>query len=133
MEITVYRDAPLASEVRSLPAATYNLTRTLLSRTVGALFVPLRSMQFLAIVDQEEILFVDHLFKELAVAAWQNFNPGARESLHDPVTFDALYYREDAQVSMGRLQGEFLKALQQLERRNAPAGEARVLKFERMS
>ncbi len=131
MEITIYRDDPIGRETRSLPATTYNLSRTLLAHAGGALFVPVRSMQFLVIVDREEIVFVDHLHKELAVISWQRFRPGDRESLEDPVSFDALYYREDAQGLMLRMQSEFHRALVQLEERKAPGGQAVLLKFAR--
>ncbi|MBW8078864.1 MAG: hypothetical protein GJU76_12500, partial [Gallionella sp.] len=51
MEITCYRDAPYAQENLALPAATYNLAHTLLSRAPGGnLFVPLRGLQYLCII-----------------------------------------------------------------------------------
>lgn len=131
MDITIYRDPPRAREFRTLPAATYNLIRKLQGRASGALFVPVRSMQFLAVADAEEIVFVDHLHKELAVLSWTHFNPQARESLEDPVRFEALYYREDALALMRQLQGEFHRALLQLENRLTLSGPARVIKFER--
>jgi hypothetical protein len=131
MEITIYRDPPLAREERLLPAAAYNLAHTLLARSHGALFVPVRSMQFLAIVDAEEIVFVDHDHKSLAALAWQRFRPQARAALDEPVQYDAVYYREDGGEIMCRLQAEFPKALAALADKERPEGPARVLKFEK--
>jgi hypothetical protein len=130
MEITVYREQALASEARGLPATVYNLTRTLLARSPGALFVPIRSMQFLAIVDAEEVVFVDHLHKSLAVLAWRRFQPQARAGLDEPVAYEAVYYRTDAARIMQRLQGEFARALTPLADKERTEGPARVLKFQ---
>lgn len=131
MEITIYRDPPLARMESTLPAATYNLAHTMLARSPGVLFVPIRSMQFLAIVDAEEVVFVDHLDKSEAVLAWRGFCPQARATLDGPVPYEAVYYRQDGGEIMRRLQPEFAKALADLSGRHRPDGPARVLKFER--
>ncbi|MFZ5483558.1 MAG: hypothetical protein ACOZB0_04935 [Pseudomonadota bacterium] len=131
MEIAIHRTPPLATEARSLPAAVYNLGRTLLARSPGVLFVPIRSMQFLAILDAEEIIFVDHLEKNWAVLAWRSFRPQLRDTLDAPVSFEAAYYRADAAGLMRQLQGDYAKALQALASKTRFDGPARVLKFER--
>lgn len=131
MDVTIHRYPALAREARQLPANTYNLAHTLLARSPGAVFVPIRSMQFLAVIDAEEIVFVDHLQKSLAVLAWQNFRPQARAGLDDPVPFEAVYYDRDGIEIMKRLQGEFAKTLAPLALRGRVEGPARVLKFER--
>lgn len=131
MEITIHRYPALAHEARQLPAATYNLAHTLLARSPGAVFVPIRSMQFLAIIDAEEIVFVDHLHKGLAVLAWRHFRPQARAALDDPVPYEAVFYREDGAEVMKRLQAEFARALPPLADKDRVEGPARVLKFER--
>ncbi len=60
MEITCYRDQELAREARYLPSNTYNLALTLLAcSTTGNVFVPIRSMQCLAILDAEEWVFLE--------------------------------------------------------------------------
>ncbi len=54
MELIVYRDSPVASEPRALPAGHYNLARGLQLRSPsGVAFVPIRSMQMLGILDAE--------------------------------------------------------------------------------
>ena len=74
MEITVFRDPPLGQEPRRLPAAEYNLARMLQARSPqGIAFVPIRSMQILAILDAEEFVFVDNQYKQLALLAWRGF------------------------------------------------------------
>lgn len=130
MEITCYRDIALASENRTLPAATYNLAVALLARApAGYLFVPIRSMQYLAILDNEEFMFIDGERKCWIDIAWQHFKPQQRESLEDPVTYEAVYYRPESAGLMRRLQTEFPLALRSLAGKEKLHGPARVLKF----
>lgn len=50
-----YRGNPLKSEARTLPWQTYNLAYTLFKKSGEAsLFVPIRNMQYLAVLDAEE-------------------------------------------------------------------------------
>lgn len=131
MEITVYRDPPFARENRTLPAATYNLAHSLLARSAGTLFVPIRTMQFLAILDVEEIIFVDQLCKNWVEIAWRHFNPHARTALDQPVAYIAVYYRPDGAAIMRRLQSEFPRALAIEAGKDRLDGPAKILKFER--
>ncbi len=58
------REQALAQEESTLPADSYNLTRILLAASATrCVFVPIRSMQYLAVVDAEEIIFVDSQYK----------------------------------------------------------------------
>lgn len=131
MEITCYRNPEFSREARTLPAATYNKTRTLLARCPsGCLFVPIRSMQFLAVVDAEEIVFLDGNSKCWIDVAWRNFCPQQRDALDQPVAYQAVYYHADAAALMPRLLAEFPLALEQLAARQQQFdGTARVLKF----
>ncbi len=130
MEIRVERDVPRMSETRQLSAATYNLMRTMLGKASGVVFVPIRRMQFLAIVDAEEIVFVDHLRKNWAAVAWRDFRPGQRSALDAAVPYQAVYYREDGPSLMRRLQAEFGPALAALAAKTSVDGRpARVLNF----
>lgn len=130
MEITLYRDHPIQRESRLLPGATYNLAHSLLSRSPhGAVFVPIRSMQYLAILDREEFVFVDSQYKDQVEIAWQNFRPQAREGLDAPVPYEVMVYHADGLKNLGRLVGEFSKALQWLALKERPEGPAKVLKF----
>lgn len=130
MEITCYRDQELLREIRHLPAATYNLAHTLLARSPsGVVFVPIRAMQFLAILDQEEFVFIDSNRKSLIDIAWQNFRPQARTSLEDPVEYESVYYQTTAHDLMQRLHAELPRALQDLVKKAHVEGPVRVIKF----
>jgi hypothetical protein len=130
MEITCYRDQELACEPRQLPAATYNLALTLLARSAtGNLFVPIRSMQYLAILDHEEWVFLDGERKCWIDIAWRHFRPQARAALDDPVAYEAVFYQADARDLMARLQAELPRALESLAKKARVEGPARVLKF----
>lgn len=130
MEITCYRDQELASETRHLPAATYNLALTLLARCPsGNLFVPIRAMQYLAVLDNEEWVFLDGARKCWVDIAWRHFRPQARVSLDDPVGYEAVYYQTTARDLMLRLLAELPRALQDLAKKAHVEGPARVIKF----
>lgn len=131
MEITVYRDQPFLREARRLPAETYNLARVLQARSPsGAAFVPIRSMQVLAIVDRDEILFLDSQYKSWVMLAWQAFRPDERTALDEPVAYRLACYEESGIEAMKRLPREFHQALVALAGKERIDGPARVLKFE---
>lgn len=130
MEITCYRDAEIKRESHFLPASTYNLACQLLARCPDDyLFVPIRSMQYLAILDKEEFVFIDGERKCWIDIAWQNFQPQERMGLSEPVAYEAVYYRENEADIMLRLQKEFPKALHSLADKQMPKAPARVIKF----
>lgn len=130
MEITCYRDPEISREVRHLPASTYNLAITLLARCATKhLFVPIRSMQYMAIVDNEEFVFIDGERRCWIDIAWQNFKPQARDALDQPVAYQAIYYREDMLAIMTPLQREFPAALQILNSKARLDGPARIINF----
>jgi len=130
MEITCYRNTEVARESRHLPAATYNLAITLLARGGNdCLFVPIRSIQYLAILDAEEFVFVDGTSKCQIDIAWRHFRPMERISLDDPVSYEAVYYQPETAALMSRLQTEFPPALRSLTGKERLDGPARVIKF----
>ena len=129
-----YRPQELARLPHRLPGVAYNLMRRLLRcATSGCIFVPIRSMQYLAVVDRDEVIFVDGAGDRSIELAWQNFQPQARDALTDPVAYEAVYYASGAERTMARLQGEFPRALTGLELRHvvAPASGGRVVKLSR--
>lgn len=131
MEITCYRDQELQREVRHLPAAAYNLAHTLLAHSPsGVVFVPIRAMQFLAILDHEEFVFIDSARKSLIDIAWQNFRPQQRAALDEPVAYEAVYYQPAAEATMKRLQSEFPRALQAVAEKEKSDVPGKVLKLE---
>lgn len=132
----------LPDEVRresvTIPAALYNRCRLLLSRCrYQHIFVPIRSMQYLAVIDNDEIIFVDsqaYAVREgeggrMILLAWQ-FRPGLRpDSLTEPVPIDVVYYHPDAVDIQKRLMGDFNKSLDVLDARYRETGcEARAKK-----
>lgn len=130
MEITCYRNPELAREPRFLPAATYNLAHALWSRAAsGCLFVSIRAMQYLAILDAEELVFLDGTRKCWVDIAWRDFRPQDRTSLGDPVAYQAVYYQPIAAGLMSRLQAELPRALNELAAKGRFDGQARVIKF----
>ncbi len=130
VEETFYRPPELSRAPRTLPAETYNLAHRLLTRAAnGCLFVPLRGMQFLAVLDTEEFIFVDREGGRMIELAWQRFMPQARRSLDDPVCYEAVYYSPASAEIMRRAQSEFPKALREVEQKTVPPGPARVIKL----
>ncbi len=130
MEITCYRDPEVSRETRHLPARTYNLAVTLLSRCpTRHLFVPIRNMQYMAIIDQDEFVFIDGERKCWVDIAWCNFKRQERETLDEPVAYEAVYYREHMPGVMLRLQRELPLALQALENKSKLEGPARIIHF----
>ncbi len=130
MEITCYREVACAQESLALPAATYNMAITQLQRSPNAcLFVPLRALQYLAILDHEEFVFIDGERKCWIDIAWRNFHPSRRNALDEPVAYEAVYYRPDAAILMSRILAELPRALRALANKELPSGPARVIKF----
>jgi len=132
VEETFYRPAEFSREPRTLPSDIYNLAHRLLKRAAtGCLFVPLRGVQFLAVLDADEIIFVDREGRRLIELAWQRFVPQTRRSLEDPVPYEVVYYSPAAVEIMRRVQGEFYKALREQEQKATLAGAGRVIKLAR--
>ena len=130
VEETFYRPPELSREPRTLPAATYNLAHVLLKRAAtGCLFVPLSGMQFLAVLDAEEFIFVDREGRRMIELAWQRFAPQVRRSLDEPVSYEAVYYSPASAEVMRRAPGEFHKALRELEQKTSLDGPARVIRL----
>jgi hypothetical protein len=132
MEITCYRNTELQREPHQLPAAVYNTAHLLLEHSKdGVVFVPIRSMQFLAVIDFEEIIFLDSEHKSWVVIAWQNFRPQQRTALTDAVPYEAVYYNLEAKETMKRLMAEFPQSLKALAAKDSPTAEARIIKLPR--
>ena len=130
MELVCYRDVAIHHEARQLAASCYNLAHILLAQsTTGVVFVPIRSMQYLAILDAEEFVFLDSLNKSWIEIAWQNFRPQQRLALDEAVPYEAFYYNDSALLIMQRLQHEFALALQALMKKQLPSSDATVFKF----
>ena len=121
-----FRRKEAAREQVSLPAPLFNRCLLLLNRAATAhVFVPIRSMQYQAVIDSDEIIFVDNLGYavenghggRLIVLAWEFVSQGARDSLTEPVPIEVVYYGHERHETHRRLLGEFSKALDSYEAR----------------
>jgi len=119
------RGAERGSRAWNMPAGLYNCMHLLHSRAKDpALLVPIRSIQYLAVIDHKETLFVDNLGGYLmrngqggrpVVLAWRHYRPQLRQSLREPVLCEAVYYTLNAERMMQRLVTAFYDALKQMQ------------------
>jgi hypothetical protein len=125
---TFERGQELARSVSALPASSYNLSRILLAQSrTGCVFVPMRGMQYMAVIDAEEIIFVDSQYKRWVEVAWRGFRPDHRHALDEAVAYQAVFYTPDGANTQRRLQGEFHAAMTLLASRRPQAAPAHVL------
>lgn len=130
MELTLYREEPILRETRHLPADVYNLAHLLLVRSgKPCVFVPIRSMQYLAVIDREEIVFVDRELPSRVQIAWQAFHRQERNALDERIGFDAAFYTPESLQIMARLMSEFPKAMQDMAGKERIEAPAAVLPF----
>ena len=128
-------DDILAREQTRIPAALYNGLQLLLGGNAGrAVFIPIRSMQYQAVADREEVIFVD----SHGGYAYQNGTGGrliriawrpavGRESLSAPVQCEIVYYFRDLRETQTRLLGEIQPIVKQmLERRRKTVGTTSI-------
>ena len=140
---TFFRSEELVREQVNLPAALFNRCVLLLNHSATRnVFIPVRSMQYQAVIDSDEIIFVDNQGYavqggkggRLIVLAWKVALHGPRDSLTEPVPIDVIYYGLERHETHRRLMGEFPKALDIYEERlrgNSDAGKtATILHFQ---
>jgi len=140
---TFFLPAEVSRARVTLSAETYNLCRLLLARgTKGYFFVPIRSMQYLAIITNHEILFVDsqdYAVKDgeggrVIVLSWQTQSTGQRSSLDEPVPIEVIYYKQGTEGVQLRLMSEFPRAMKDIQQRKAGMQDsmhaARVIPFK---
>jgi len=129
---TFFRPAEMEREGLSIPAPFFNRCRLLVSRCESEhVFVPIRSMQYQAVIDREEIIFVDnhggYAFCEgeggrLIVLAWKFSQDVGRDSLDEPVEIKLVSYSRDGREKHRRLMSEFPRALDRLEEKYRVSG-----------
>lgn len=110
----------------SVPPDIYNLYRSLLIRNEKRpVFVPIRSMQFMAVLDRDEILFIDsqsyavssNTGGRMILVAWQFTESCQRDSLNNPVPCELVFYEQKNDPTQLRLISEFRQAMELLDRR----------------
>lgn len=144
MTTTVTETFFLPNEVKrkswSVPAEIYNLYYSLRSQCqTGHVFVPIRSMQFMAVLDKNEIVFVDSqsyaVSKDeggrLILIAWKFSGSRDRDALTDPVPCEVVFYERENKDLQLRLISEFRQAMELLDQRyrdeQLPAKGAKIL------
>jgi hypothetical protein len=139
---TFFRPDEVGRESTSVPSDIYNITHTMLSRSENdCVFVPIRSLQYLAVLTADEIVFVDSMAYvvneghggRIIMIAWQ-FNHGhERDSLESPMACDVVYYHVKSYQVQQRLVVDFLAAIKLMDERYRehmmPASGARILKM----
>jgi len=123
-QVTFFRPAEVERERTSIPAGLYNRCRLLLRRSPpDCVFVPVRSMQFQAVITEEEIIFVDsqgYAVQDghggrLILLAWAMRAAERPRSLVEPVPIDLVFYRRDLRDTQRRLMSELPNALDRAE------------------
>lgn len=117
-EIFFRRDEAAREQV-TLPAQLLNHSPT------GNVFVPVRNMQLQAVIDHDEIIFVDnhgYAVKDghggrLIVLAWEMAFHSSRDSLNEPVPIEVVYYGPERHEVHRRLMSEFTASLDSFEAR----------------
>jgi len=141
---TFFRPAQHAREDSALPAALYNDLQLLLKRSGReSLFVPIRSMQYLAVIEANEIIFVDsqggYAHRDgtggrLIRIAWQPAPAARRQSLVAPVACTIVYYFQNLKETQWRLMSELPPVLRHILNRQreqeVQAGAPRILSLE---
>ena len=104
MDINFERGPEIDRELRTLPADHYRLIRLLFKREHNdSLFVPIRAMQYLGIIDREEVVFVDGQGPRIIQVSWRDFQARERDDLRAPVTYTCIYYDTKSREIMARL------------------------------
>ena len=109
-----------------VPAEIYNLYHSLQARDHdGHVFVPIRTLQFMAILDKNEIVFVDSQSYAVAnneggriiLIAWKLPISHDRDSLEEPMQSEVVFYDKKDDDLQLRLVSEFREAMQLMDQR----------------
>jgi len=121
---TFFRPPEHTRKRSTLPAAVYNDLQLLLKRSGReSLFIPIRSMQFQAVVESGEVIFVDNqggyahrngMGGRLVRIAWRSLSAAGRESLNGPVACEIVSYFAGFKETQRRLMSEFPPVLRRL-------------------
>lgn len=110
-----YRGDTLGTEIGSLSAETYNNMRQLISRhDAPQVFVPVRSLQYMAVVSDGEVVFVDIHIQRVTELSWSNFQANARGGLDCPVSYSCAWHNNKAHERMQKITLEFAESLKVL-------------------
>ena len=137
---TFFLPREVARKQWMLPAEIYNLYHSLQVRCeTGHVFVPIRNMQFMAVLDKNEIVFVDSQSYavsndeggRLILIAWKIDTTHERDALTDPMPCEVVFYEQNNSDLQLRLIAEFRHAIEMLDQRyrdeQMPAEGAKIL------
>ena len=137
-----FRPEEIERETSSIRADLFNRCRRALACSVtDCTFVPVRSMQLLAVITRDEVVFVDSLNYavrdgrggRLIMLAWDLSKGGQRDSLAAPIPLEIIYFHENIRDLHTRLMSEFPPALDTFEKhaRTEPGqqGQAEIVPF----
>lgn len=138
---TFFKPEEFSCQHAQLPSTTYNLANVLLNRSEAKhLFIPIRSMQYLAIIEPATFWFVDSLAyavrnneggRLIAISWHPLLTARDRDNLNQHMVSRVIFYGEDRSDIQNRLQGEFILALQLIDQRYRekyiPKNGARIL------
>jgi hypothetical protein len=137
---TFFRPEVIERESVTLRPDVFNRARLALARSVtDCAFIPIRSMQFQAVITHDEIIFVDnqgYAVKDgeggrIIVLAWDLSAAVQRDSLNQPVPIEIFYFERDLREVHRRIMSEFPIALDSHMARDRsqcrPGGTARIV------
>jgi len=111
-----------------LLSQTYNLAHVLLNRNKSShLFVPIRSLQYLAVIEKNAFWFVDSLAYavrgdeggRLIRVSWHPLiNANQREGLTQNMDCRVIFYGDDMSEIQKRLNSEFYQSMLQIDQRH---------------
>jgi len=111
-----------------LLSQVYNLAHVLLNRSQSDhLFIPVRSLQYLAIIEKNSFWFVDSLAYavrgdeggRLIRVSWHPLiNANQRDGLTQHMDCQVIFYGEDMSEIQNRLNSEFYQAMQEIDQRH---------------
>ena len=121
---TFVRPEVVNREKIHIPANVFNRCRLALNHSgTDCAFVPIRSMQFQAVVSRDEIIFVDNQAYRvqddqggrLIVLGWDLGDTEQRESISEPVAIEVIHFHVGLAKVQQRLMSEFPTALHRHE------------------
>ncbi len=127
-----------------VPADIYNLYHSLQVRVQNAhVFVPIRGLQFMAVLDKNEIVFVDSQSYavskneggRLILIAWKFPASHDRDALTDPMPCEIVFYQQKNDDLQLRLVNEFREAIDLMDQRyrdkQMPTQGAKILSLQK--
>ena len=122
---TFFTPPLFSTQQETLLCNTYNLAHILLKRSGQEhLFIPIRSMQYLAIIEPNQFWFVDSMAYAVhhneggrVIAVSWHPNPQQRNSIQQHMDCEVRFYQRDQSDVQTRLRGEFYQAMQIIDQR----------------